>query len=383
MVLLAIMLPLLLGLGAITVDIGYWYVVKKTAQDAADAAALAAARELPNKDAAEARAMTYVQANMRDAAWRVEFPYVPNPADPGVSGGGEPDYTKIEVTVTHATSTFFGRLFGLIAPTVSRRAVAERLEGGRLGIYAHEYRCPEFALRQSGDDQTIIGQVHSNGTYEVAGNGSYITAATYRDACTPSIDSGNSFGGNPSPTPIVEQLNWPEFFTVSRFVDYGCTNPLVGEILIDQDGARIPDGVYCADKFTVDADNVSGEKITVVARQITIRGQGNSFKPYTEGLLFFVPPNVTPTTVDDGPVPEEICSKDMKDMEISGSGHRLEGIIFSPCTLIRISQDSEDGAPTPFDMKGQIIGMRVEIAGDRFHMTGTGAGSSVVLSLVE
>ena len=47
-VLVAVLLPLFLGLGALAVDIGYWYVVKKTAQDAADAAALAAARELPS-----------------------------------------------------------------------------------------------------------------------------------------------------------------------------------------------------------------------------------------------------------------------------------------------------------------------------------------------
>ena len=38
-VLVAVLLPLFLGLGAIAVDVGYWYVVKKTAQDAADAAA--------------------------------------------------------------------------------------------------------------------------------------------------------------------------------------------------------------------------------------------------------------------------------------------------------------------------------------------------------
>lgn len=387
-VLFAVLLPLLLGLGAIAVDIGYWYVVGKTAQDTADAAALAAARELSGGDPdvakakATATATAYVQANMPAAdAPHVEFPYIPSSADTGVADGGTPDYTKVEVTVTHATGTFFGGLFGLIAPTVSRRAVAERVEGGRLAIYAHEYRCPERALRQSGGDQWIVGLVHSNGTYAVDGHGSYVATGTYRDACTPSIDSGNSFGGNPSPTPIAEQLNWPEFFTVSDFADYGCTKPLAGELLFSRDGDVIDEGVYCADKFTVDADNVSG-KITVIARQITINGEGHSFTPYTEGLLFFVPPNIMPGW-PDGPVPEERCLQDMEDIDISGSGHHLQGIIFSPCTLIKISQESEDGTPAPFDVKGQIIGMRIEIEGEGFRMTGTGAGSSIVLSLFE
>lgn len=383
--LFALLMPLFLGLGAIAVDIGYWYVVRKEAQDAADAAALAAARELPNRNAAVASAITYVKANMPDAPNpSVEFPYIPD--DSGSGGGGEPDYTKIEVTVTHSTGTFFGRLFGLLNPTVSRRAVAERVEGGRLAIYAHEYRCIEDALVLRGDNQQIRGHVHSDGTYEVQGRGSYTTMGTYRAAdydpgCTPSIDSGNSFGGNPSPT-ASSRMSWPEFFTVSDFEDYGCTNPLAGEIKIDQDGARIPDGVYCADKFTVDANDVTG-RITVIARQITIEGDGNSFTPYTEGLLFFVPPNVTVPSEDDGPVPEETCSKDMQDLEVSGAGVALQGIVFDPCTAIRVIQQSAQGSTEPITVKGQLIGMRVEVDGDAFRMTGTGAGSSIVLSLFE
>ncbi len=83
-VLFALLLPLFLGLGALAVDVGYWYVVKKEAQDAADAAALAAARELPNRDAAVATAITYVRANMPDAPTpSVEFPYIPDDSVPG------------------------------------------------------------------------------------------------------------------------------------------------------------------------------------------------------------------------------------------------------------------------------------------------------------
>ena len=210
------------------------------------------------------------------------------------------------------------------------------------------------------------------GTYRVA---------DYDPGCTPSIDPGNSFGGSPSPT-ASSRMSWPEFFTVSDFEDYGCTNPLAGEIRIDTDGANIPSGVYCADKFTVDANDVTG-RITVIARQITIKGERNSFTPYTEGLLFFVPPNVTTPTDDDGPVREEICSKDMEDLEVSGSGTSLTGIVFDPCTLIHIIQESANGEPLPIKVTGQLIGMRVEIEGDGFRMRGTGAGSSIVLSLFE
>jgi hypothetical protein len=382
-VLFALLVPLFLGLGAIAVDVGYWYVVKKSAQDAADAAALAAARDLDQgKAVAEQTAIEYVHANMPDAPDPyVEFPYVADDPLLGVIGDGQPDYTKVEVVVTHATETFFGRLFGLVEPTVHGRAVAERVNAGRLAIYAHEYRCVEDALTFRGDDHRIRGRVHSDGTYTVDGHGSYTAQASYYEAgCTPSIDPGNSFGGNPSPTPIDARMVWTEFFTISDFADYACTNPLVGELHFDQDGGTIPDGVYCADTFTVDGDDISGN-ITVIARQITINGTGHRFRPYTEDLLFFVPPNRTVPTVDDGP-PEE-CSTEMGDIEVRGSDIRLEGIIFNPCKLVTIAQESDTGSAAPMTMKGQILAMRVTIEGDKFLMTGTGEGSSIVLALVE
>jgi len=67
-VLFALLLPLFLGLGALAVDVGYWYVVKKEAQDAADAAALAAARDLGRgQPVATQTAIDYVRKNMPDA----------------------------------------------------------------------------------------------------------------------------------------------------------------------------------------------------------------------------------------------------------------------------------------------------------------------------
>ena len=318
----------------------------------------------------------------------VEFPYIPDDSSAGTGGGGgEPDYTKIEVTVSHSTGTFFGRIFGLIAPTVSRRAVAERVEGGRLAVYAHEYRCVEDALLLKGDNQQIRGHVHSDGSYEVQGHGSYTTMGTYRVAdydpgCTPSIDPGNSFGGSPSPT-ASSRMSWPEFFTISDFEDYGCTYPLASR---DQDRPRRHEDPARASTAPTSSRStridVSG-KITVIARQITIRGDGNSFEPAPgQRLLFFALPNVTLTTIDDGPAPEELCI-DAEDMEIRGSEDLLSGILFSPCTLIHITQESANGQPLPIKVTGQLIGMRVEIEGDGFWMRGTGAGSSIVLSLFE
>ena len=90
--LFALLLPIFLGLGALAVDVGYWYVVKKEAQDAADAAALAAARDLDKgKVVATQTAIDYVHANMPDAPTpSIEFPYVPDDTSAGTEAAGSP-----------------------------------------------------------------------------------------------------------------------------------------------------------------------------------------------------------------------------------------------------------------------------------------------------
>ena len=89
-VLVAVLLPLFLGLGAMAVDVGYWYVVKKTAQDAADAAALAAARELPNAAVAIPTGEDYVHRNMPDAVAAVSTPYAEPVPGSGAAGAVVP-----------------------------------------------------------------------------------------------------------------------------------------------------------------------------------------------------------------------------------------------------------------------------------------------------
>ena len=75
----------------------------------------------------------------------------------------------------------------------------------------------------------------------------------------------------------------------------------------------------------------------------------------------------------------------MGDLEVSGEDVYLEGIvIFDPCTAIRITEESANGQPLPIRVQGQLIGMRVEIEGDRFSMRGTERlRGRIVLSLFE
>jgi hypothetical protein len=402
-VLFAILLPLFLGLGAIAVDIGYWYVVRKSAQDAADAAALAAARELPVGSIAEATAIEYVEANMPDASPTVEFPYVPD-ASSG-TGGGEPDHTKIEVTVEHATDTFFGGLFGVLSPTVTRRAVAERLDGSRkLAIYSHSYDGCSAGLEIDARGVWIDGLVHSNGQYDVhSGSGPDALWAAdgtiWRENCVSNLDPdfvGATYGEGPDflPRDVFELTNWPAWFRAADFGWPTCggsdfsgehievlatavriTNP---DRVIPHTGI-IPSGTYCAtESFTIRGDGLKGT-VSVLAPRISVEANHLKLDPFTHGVLFFTVPNTSAIAEDDGSLgsggnPTCVPSNG-NDLQLDGSRHVWSGIVFNPCGRVVLGTDDSD-------LTSAIIGRQVRVTADEVRLTGTGALAASV-GLVE
>jgi hypothetical protein len=383
-VLFAILLPLFLGLGAVAVDVGYWYVVKKTAQDAADAAALAAAAELPDKFEAEQAAGTYVRANMPDASWRVEYPYVPDATSPGVGviapvepGTGDP--TKVEVVVEHHAGAFFGDLFGLFDVTVSGRAVAERLNSnGNVAIFSFASSC-SGSLEFDGSNMRVNGRVHSNGEYLIHTDpdaGGWWAAVGTRVDCGASVNPYGSarFGGDgyfdPSagtlPDELAQELPWPTWITPAQL---GVTWPsgCPDEWTWTTPDSTIPAGVYCAqDAIRIDADNVTG-RVTLVAPRIEITGDGQDLAPFAHRVLFFTPPNSTPSVADDGPVAYE-CDPDPASMDLGGERYTWAGVIFGPCGEVIVDVGERRAGRS--HLVGTILAFEVSIAGSDFDMIG-------------
>src|SRR2546423_15151262 len=62
-VLAAILLPILLAMAGLAVDVGSYAAERRNLQNAADAIALAAARDLPNQNAAQASAQAWATKN--------------------------------------------------------------------------------------------------------------------------------------------------------------------------------------------------------------------------------------------------------------------------------------------------------------------------------
>ncbi len=386
-VLIAILLPLFLGLGAIAVDVGYWYVVKKTAQDAADAAALAAAAELPDKFAAEQAAKTYVEANMPEASWRVEYPYVPDTVGSDPSSGiiappapeaGTPDPTKVEVIVQQQADTFFGRVFGMFETVIASRAVAERLNtDGNVAIFTFSQACSD-GLAFKGN-MTINGYVHSNGQYSISPDADaphWWAADGTRVDCGASVNPHGTarFGATGYDDPVAaslprelsEERGWPTWLTPAQL---GVTWPAgcPDNWSWTTPNSVIPPGVYCAqNEIRIEADSVTG-RVTLVAPKITVSGDGQDLAPYIRRVLFFSPPNSTPDVADDGP-PGGCADPAERMMELGGERYTWAGTIFNPCGKVHIDVgEPREGNP---QVTGTILAYQLEIEGDDFAMIG-------------
>ncbi len=109
MILFALLFFVLCGMAAFTIDVGRVYIIKGRLQNAADAAALAAAQDLPDTSAAIAAAESYAAQNGADD-FTVTCPF-------------NGDSSMIEVVCNETVSYTLARAIGLTAANVSARAV--------------------------------------------------------------------------------------------------------------------------------------------------------------------------------------------------------------------------------------------------------------------
>jgi len=156
-VVLALALPLLLGMAALVIDLGNAFVQRRSLQNAADAAALAAAQGLPCTDTSGAPstpcqnavaqlAGNYVASNVSGISTG-SLPKCNVSAAPcyEIVGGG----AKVRVKLATHVSTFFGAFFGKKQFDVSTRAAAVRFDYTSTG--------PDQVVVSTG--QTIAGHV--------------------------------------------------------------------------------------------------------------------------------------------------------------------------------------------------------------------------------
>ena len=134
LVLFALAMPVMLGMCALVVDIGNLFVEKRTLQQAADAAALAAGQRLPGvvcdstcENAVATLTGNYSGENLFDGDTAA---LAPCNESAGVTSNCYRilGFDRVEVILMKSVSTFFGGLVGKSSYNVRARAVGARFD---------------------------------------------------------------------------------------------------------------------------------------------------------------------------------------------------------------------------------------------------------------
>lgn len=136
--LIAVAMVALIGMTALVVDIGFIYLNQMQLANAADAAALAGAQELPAKPGQAVNAvLSYGKLNGKSGDQ-----ITPVLADSN---------TELTVTVSRNVPLFFGRIFGLLSSNVQASATARvtTFSGGNIGIVPLGIVDQDFLFGQS------------------------------------------------------------------------------------------------------------------------------------------------------------------------------------------------------------------------------------------
>lgn len=182
---LAMFIVVLLGATALTVDLGYRYVVAERVQNAADAAALGGTVFLPTD---------FSQADLRarDVAGENGFSVSdPNVAITTAPVAGQP--TQLKVTIRKTVPVFFAGIFGEKAMTVTRSAIADYDQPVEMGSPSNTFgNQPDCNAPCSSGDATpeMWANVEGPGTQKSKGNAyTSNTCDSSADRCANGVNS--------------------------------------------------------------------------------------------------------------------------------------------------------------------------------------------------
>jgi Flp pilus assembly protein TadG len=112
-VITVVFLVVLLGMGALVLDVGSWFRAKRSAQSTADAAALAGAQSLPDTSGAQTLAQQFASKNGGLGSGGISFSTSQSTND------------QITVRVARPAPGFFSKLFGVRSVTTGATATAK------------------------------------------------------------------------------------------------------------------------------------------------------------------------------------------------------------------------------------------------------------------
>jgi hypothetical protein len=221
-------------------------------------------------------------------------------------------------------------------------------------VFSYDDSCSDQSMVMNGNNITITGGVHSNGSLIQNSNSSVYGVSTYGgpNGCSyTSNGNNNTYGGASGPTPDANLEPWP--------VDYSSSPPActysASSFAWNTSNATLPSGVYCATgQISINGNNLSGN-VTFIASSFNLNGNSENFTPYAQNLLIY--------------------QTGSNALDINGNDFVTLGTVFAPSASIVLNGNSGS-------VSGFLEGLDVTINGNSLTFVGTGpttSGSSASL----
>ena len=402
LVLFAILMPTLLVFAAFGIDGAHAFVDYRHLQNTADATALAAAQDVGSVCTNPA-VPSCLQPTVTSYSGYNSGPASVVPCDathktncyqwPYIDSNGVSQPLEVLVKLQNCTTTFFGGIVGVASICESVRSVAKTqstpltqttvvtgttnpgtsvygtttittpitvttVENNN-ALFASDMTCGDTkGISFDGNNATVSGFIHSNGSINLSGNDDTVASASYGQTGGDCGAQGSSYGTTTTDTtfnsPPLANVPWPADWT-----NPGTATICAGATTVTTLRRGYAGGTYCnlSGNINVQGPPASG-KLTVVAQSITVSRNGSTFPDgnYSQtfagtsyGLLFYA------TT---------------GSITISGNNDSFPtgGSMFAPSGTIDLKKN---GGSNGFWEAEDII-----IAQNNFTMTGQGPGGT-------
>ncbi len=255
MVFIAVIMSVLLGFGALAVDVGMMNNEKGKLQNALDATSLAAAQELPDRAKAASVANEYIQLN-----------------------GYEPDHITIDfadsdniisVEGSKEIPLGFAGILGIYDTNIKAKASAERLKKPLGGPFDYaifsgsttkqmQFACSNF---------NITGSIHSNHKFNLYVSGAIITGAVEAAKTIDIQGSSIEIGPKIPNASIIEMI---DFSDIIKEQAQEAGKYYIGNITHSLSNFNAESAMYVEGDLSINSSTFTGNGIVVATGNITI-----------------------------------------------------------------------------------------------------------------
>ncbi len=342
LIIAAVVLPLLIGMAALSVTMSTVYLAKAHLQNAVDAAALAGAQEMHTNDAAAPGDQTYL---IQQTDLSAQDPCVATlPSTCGLNMTAIPN-TVVATAIQEVPASFAG-IFGFKNFTVRAVAVAEYGPGEPFdyAVFQGDTNPNDTPLTVDGNDGVLVqtglqgfSSIHSNDSIITKGN-SYVVQGYCSAVGTVEQSGGNNcLQGVVNGASVIPMPYWPpaqleQNATVLPVVDGTCTIPT---------NTVVTGNLICNGNVDV-AGNISGTgSIIAVGGNISVNGNVTAGASGVSVTLAAIPPANDPSAVENITVAGNVT---------------VTGILYAPTGLVDIGGNTS--------VTGSVVGWQVNLHGD-------------------